>query len=153
MQLHTARKYLKKINSIKHKNWSAPAIMSGFLILCMIIVFSFESLGLTNKEINLIHRQATQEKMIKFLSDDIRYFRNHNFSQIDSTDSIKEFPNSDSNMSSISSISSKENIKEMNQIRIFRILLDGAEEQMKFEKKLDVSFDDNSYCDIKGISF
>jgi hypothetical protein len=41
------------------QNWSAPKKMTVFILICMILVFSFESLGLTNKEGNLDIRKAS----------------------------------------------------------------------------------------------
>lgn len=41
------------------ERWSAPKKMSLFILICMIIVFSFETLGLTNKESNLEIRKAS----------------------------------------------------------------------------------------------
>jgi hypothetical protein len=54
---------MKVINRIKHlrrKNWSAPITMSVFIIICMIVVFSFETLGLSNKERNLEYRKSRE---------------------------------------------------------------------------------------------
>jgi hypothetical protein len=61
----------KKFNRIRKKNWSAPTIMGVFIISCMIIIYSFESLGLSNKEKNLDYRISTPEKIIKTISYDI----------------------------------------------------------------------------------
>ena len=55
---------IKKANHLRKKNWSAPTIMSVFIIICMIIIFSFETLGLANKEKNLDYRHTTPEKSI-----------------------------------------------------------------------------------------
>jgi hypothetical protein len=41
------------------ERWSAPKKMTLFILICMIVVFSFESLGLTNKEGNLEIRKAS----------------------------------------------------------------------------------------------
>lgn len=58
------RIFSKKINSVRRQNWSAPAIMSAFLLISMIIIFSFETLGLSNKDKNLEVRTFTPEKRI-----------------------------------------------------------------------------------------
>ncbi len=55
---------LAKAKYIRKQNWSAPTTMGVFIIICMIIVFSFESLGLANKEKNLEFRHTTPEKSI-----------------------------------------------------------------------------------------
>ncbi len=52
---------MKKVNQIRKQNWSAPAIFSVFITICMIIIYSFETLGLTNKERNLEQRYTTPE--------------------------------------------------------------------------------------------
>ncbi len=52
----------RKAYQIRKQNWSAPTIMSAFIIVCMIIVYSFESLGLAQKEKNLDFRITTPEK-------------------------------------------------------------------------------------------
>ena len=41
---------------IRIQNWSAPSIMTVFIIMCMIVVYSFETIGLFRKETNLEHR-------------------------------------------------------------------------------------------------
>jgi hypothetical protein len=61
----------KKFNRIRKKNWSAPTIMAAFILSCMLIIYSFESLGLSNKEKNLDYRISTPEKIIKVISNDI----------------------------------------------------------------------------------
>jgi hypothetical protein len=58
---------LRKVNQFRKQNWSAPTIMTVFIITCMIIIFSFESLGLANKEKNLEFRYTTPEKSIYHL--------------------------------------------------------------------------------------
>ena len=58
---------ITKAKYIRKQNWSAPTIMSVFIIICMIIVFSFETMGLANKERNLEFRHTTPEKSIFLL--------------------------------------------------------------------------------------
>lgn len=54
------------------KSWSAPTFMTVFICICMIIIFSFESLGLTNKDKNLEFRKTSLQTsnyiVIKYLS-------------------------------------------------------------------------------------
>jgi hypothetical protein len=57
-----SRNFIRKANQIRKQNWSAPTIMSAFIIVCMIVVYSFESVGLLNKEKNLDFRSTTPEK-------------------------------------------------------------------------------------------
>ena len=48
------RNYLSlKYTQYKKKTWSAPLLMSGFLIICLLLVFSLEEVGLFRKENNL----------------------------------------------------------------------------------------------------
>ena len=56
MKMSFSRNILKKANAFRKQNWSAPSIFFSFLFFCMIIIFSFEALGLSNKDINLINR-------------------------------------------------------------------------------------------------
>jgi hypothetical protein len=55
----------KKINHVRKQNWSAPAIMSFFILCCMIVIYTVESVGLTNKEKNLEMRSNIPEIVIK----------------------------------------------------------------------------------------
>ena len=48
-----ANRLIRKANQIRKQNWSAPSIMAAFIIVCMIIIYSFEKLGLAKKEKNL----------------------------------------------------------------------------------------------------
>ena len=47
---------IRKVNQIRKQNWSAPTIFSVFITICMIIIYSMESLGITNREKNLEFR-------------------------------------------------------------------------------------------------
>lgn len=49
-------KCMGKVNQIRNKNWSAPAIMTVFILISMFLVFSFESIGILRRETNLDHR-------------------------------------------------------------------------------------------------
>merc|ERR1712170_204723 len=41
-------------SNIRRKNiWSAPAVMSAFLFICLIVIYSWESIGLSNRERNI----------------------------------------------------------------------------------------------------
>ena len=51
-----AKKIVGKVNQVRKQNWSAPAIMSVFILICMFLVFSFETIGLFRRETNLDHR-------------------------------------------------------------------------------------------------
>lgn len=45
-----AHGFVRKINHMRKRKWSAPTIMATFIFLCMLLVYSFESIGLLNKE-------------------------------------------------------------------------------------------------------
>jgi hypothetical protein len=59
----------KKVNHIRKQNWSAPAIMSFFIVCCMIVIYGVESMGLANKEKNLEYRSTAPEIVIKKISE------------------------------------------------------------------------------------
>jgi hypothetical protein len=57
--------FVKKANQVRKQNWSAPTIMTTFLVICMLFIYSFECIGLLNKEKNLDWRITTPEKSKK----------------------------------------------------------------------------------------
>ena len=59
------KRFIRKANQFRKQNWSAPAIMSVLILVGMIIIFSFETIGLTNKEKNLELRSNAPEKSKK----------------------------------------------------------------------------------------
>lgn len=59
----------KKFNQIRKQNWSAPAIMSAFIIACMLCIFSLESLGLLNNSQNINNRIFNQDYNIKIIHE------------------------------------------------------------------------------------
>jgi len=61
-----------KNRNVRKSNWSAPTTMGVFILICMIIIFSFETIGLANKEINLEHRYIKKGKSSSFI-----YFSHH----------------------------------------------------------------------------
>lgn len=56
-----ANSFVKKINHIRKQNWSAPTIMTAFIIFCMFMVYSFETIGILNKERNIDFRITSPE--------------------------------------------------------------------------------------------
>ena len=58
----------RKFNHFRKQNWSAPAIMSTFIIICMIFIFSLETIGVLNKTKNLPYRLNTPD--ITLLKED-----------------------------------------------------------------------------------
>jgi hypothetical protein len=57
-----SKNFMRKANQFRKQNWSAPTIMTVFIIICMVIIYSMESLGLANKDRNLEFRYTTPEK-------------------------------------------------------------------------------------------
>jgi len=55
---------IRKANQLRKQNWSAPTIMTAFIILCMFMVYSFETIGILNKERNVDFRISSPEKSI-----------------------------------------------------------------------------------------
>lgn len=52
----------KRSYVLRLKNWSAPAIFSVLILICMFIIYCCETLGIAHKESNLIYRLNTVEK-------------------------------------------------------------------------------------------
>jgi hypothetical protein len=67
--MRLANDFMKKANKFRKQNWSAPTTMAVFIIICMIIIFSFETIGLAKKEKNLDYRHVTPEKIIKIVGE------------------------------------------------------------------------------------
>ena len=66
-----SKSFLRKSNQLRKQKWSAPAVMGAFIVISMILVLSFETLGIANKEGNLDYRIVTPErgKMIKVINN------------------------------------------------------------------------------------
>lgn len=58
-------KAVRKFNQIRKQNWSAPAVMSVFIVSCMLVVFSLETVGLLKREKNLEVRHRTTPVGVK----------------------------------------------------------------------------------------
>ena len=69
----SAKVLCRKFNQIRKQNWSAPTVMSVFIIICMLCIFSLESLGLMNNAHNLSNRIVTPEINIKVINDKTRF--------------------------------------------------------------------------------
>lgn len=57
-----SKSFLRKANQFRKQKWSAPTVMGVFILICMMLVFGFESLGIAQKEKNLDYRIVTPEK-------------------------------------------------------------------------------------------
>ena len=53
---------IRKANQLRKKNWSAPTIMTAFIIFSMFMVYSFETIGILNKDRNIDFRMTSPEK-------------------------------------------------------------------------------------------
>lgn len=58
---YSSKALCRKFNQIRKQNWSAPTTMSVFIIICMICIFSLETIGLLNKEKNLNYRLSNSD--------------------------------------------------------------------------------------------
>ena len=135
----------KKINRIRKKNWSAPTIMGIFIIICMIIIFSFESLGLSNKERNLDNRITSPEKLIKVISNEVKIAKSCKNNNTMDNDCI-------TNLNSDHLLNGKirfkilaEKDKEKHLIEMQSILVDAANYQFHYENNITIGeIEDNS---------
>jgi hypothetical protein len=119
--MYYAAQFGKKINRIRKKNWSAPTIMGAFILTCMIIIYSFEYLGLTNKEKNLDHRITNPENLIKVVSNTVKINRH-----------IQEnTPPENLGSTYFKFLTQKD--KEKHLIEMKNILLEAAEHQYNYE--------------------
>ena len=64
---------IRKANQIRKQNWSAPTIMTAFIIFCMFMVYSFETIGILNKDRNIDYRMTSPEKS-KFYNLELNFF-------------------------------------------------------------------------------
>merc|ERR1711934_852052 len=111
----------RKANQIRKQNWSAPSVMSAFIIFCMFMVYSFETIGILNKDRNIDFRITTPETNIK-TSNVI------NFSGEIISDKLKNF---------------SEKNREENLEKIRQIMLDGAMEQIQLESCTEIEESEN----------
>jgi len=148
-----AKNSLKKLNRIPMKNWSAPAIISVFIIVCMIIVYSFESIGLLNKERNLDMRLTNPESLIKTTYKDLKIIHADKFMD-NQTNSINNLNIEFNNQLRKDFVLNKINVHSKISKEIFietinKILIDGALEQMRFENS---TYDNNFILKNKRIN-
>lgn len=142
------KNFVTKANQFRKQNWSAPSIMAAFIIVCMIIIFSFESIGLAKKEKNLDFRHVTTpEKIIIAAAHDIKSSINNNSSDLCSNSLETEQFIKDK----IKIISEK--TKEENMQQMTKILVDGAQLQTNYEKvliklKQNALINEHEFCDV-----
>lgn len=124
---------MKVINRLKHlrkKNWSAPVTMTVFIIISMIVVFSIETLGLSNKEKNIEFRKS-REIIHKPL---VNFNKHEPEPEIDQ--SVFELLNH------VSKTSKSHNLEKINSM-----LLDAAQEQIRFNY-VSNSMNEKEFYDI-----
>lgn len=131
-----AKNSIKKLCQLRKKNWSAPAIISAFILTCMIIVYSFESIGLLNKERNLDMRLSNPESLIKTSYKDLKtiYSDKFNSHQINPKSEENAHLKKDFVLNKINIHSKKS--KETYIETINKILIEGAISQMQFENSV-----------------
>ena len=59
LEMKFTEKLSLKFYRLRHKKWSAPAVFSFFIGICMLFIYIFESFGLLRKEKNLEYRLHT----------------------------------------------------------------------------------------------
>lgn len=116
---------LRKFNQIRKQNWSAPAKMSVFIIICMLCIFSLESLGLLHKEKNLNFRVSGPESSIKLLSEEMKTLENQNMNENSIDKSNETSGINGKHISEISKIEKENGIKD--------ILLTAASYQVDYD--------------------
>ena len=122
---------MRKANQFRKQNWSAPTIMTVFIIVCMIVIYSMESLGLANKEKNLEFRYTTPEKIIRTVSE--------------ATQTRGPLESSEDDIMLIQQLRvSSERSKDDHLEQMMRILIDGANYQYGYQNKVE----ENEFYDI-----
>ena len=76
-----AKKIINKTSNIRKQTWSAPAVMILFLFFCMLLVYSFESIGIFRKETNLEYRTLYFNNGMKIFQN--LFFKNIVITELD----------------------------------------------------------------------
>ena len=69
MQKYLQTSFNRRIAQNLKKQWSAPAVMTTFIIICMIFIYSCESIGLSSNSKHLAVRIKSPEQRIKLISE------------------------------------------------------------------------------------
>merc|ERR1711934_483610 len=117
-----ANKIVRKANQIRKQNWSAPSVMSAFIIFCMFMVYSFETIGILNKDRNIDFRITTPETNIK---------------------TYNKINKISSNVINFSGEIISDKNREENLEKIRQIMLDGAMEQIQLESCTEIEESEN----------
>lgn len=150
----------RKFNQFRKQNWSAPTTMSVFIIICMIWIFSLESLGLLHKEKNLSYRVAGPEGTIKLLSEEMKISETKVCKDCDEEILIK----SEEELGEMAALSSQKVLLQSREERILsmnNILLSAAGNQIYYEFNTDsleeyvdnlVNYDDIMEQEVQSIN-
>ena len=132
---------IKKANHLRKKNWSAPTIMSVFIIICMMIIFSFETLGLANKEKNLDYRHTTPEKSKQLLNIGIKTVSEHISETGSSNYEISNEIITNKLIDKLKFLT--ERSKEETMEKMLKILNEGAKYQNDYNSLLNIPLEEN----------
>lgn len=128
---------------MRKKNWSAPAIITVFIIIMMILVYSFEQIGLLNKERNLDLRLSNPESIIKTSYRDLNLKVVKPKMPMDKFSKEKKAKINESLMNKIDQQAKKTKEEHIKNIR--NILIDGAISQIIYEVSKRNNDKDNYY--------
>lgn len=128
-----SKKLSLRFYRFRHQNWSAPSLVSFFLVACMIIIYSFETLGLLHKEKNLEYRlKSTEFSKIIFLTFFLVLSKeNPSLIQTDIENILKHKEESREVI-----LEKFKNQKMLKIEKIYEMLEEGAELQERFESSL-----------------
>ena len=146
-----ANNIVKKANQIRKQNWSAPTVMSAFIICCMFMVYSFETIGILNKERNIDFRITSPETgKISFLFFLINFIVIKTYNMNGYTP-VEKLEYNDTMVSEKLKNFSEKN-REENLEKIRQIMMEGAMEQLLLEscaENKNVSEDENKIYEEK----
>lgn len=132
MQKYLQTSFNRKIANSLKKKWSAPSIMSAFLIICMLFIYSCESLGLSSTSIHISAKTNFPEAKITLMPETM-------IPSINKGQAIKAIKSE-----SINTII--KTTQEHKVLLIKQILLNGAYEQIQYsDRKNNI---DNTLFDI-----
>ncbi len=134
-----------KSRRIRIQDWSAPSIMAALLLISILFIYSFESIGLLNKEKNLTWRIQSPEGIIK-ASQAKKVSIDGNSGNVNVNDNVLNFK-----IKQIADIDKEEHQKQM-----IKMLVDGVSYQMQMQNNNENNYNihniDNFYEDDSLIS-
>lgn len=123
MQKYLQTSFNRKIANSLKKKWSAPSIMSAFLIICMLFIYSCESLGLSSTSIHITAKTNLPQTKVTLMPEAM-------IPSINKGQAIKAIESESIN--TIIKITQERKVLLMKQI-----LLDGAYEQIQYSDRKD----------------